>query len=48
MSMFFCVGADQQRVAAEMREQAELDLRIVGGEQLRAGRGGEGGADFAA
>ena len=31
-----------------MREQAELDLRVVGGEQLRAGGGGEGCANFAA
>ncbi len=44
----FCIGAHQQRIAAEVRQQAQLDLRVVGGEQLRAGRGGEGGANFAA
>ena len=42
------IGADQQRVGAEVREQAEFDLRVVCGEQLRAGRGGECGANFAA
>ena len=48
MSMFFCVGAHQQRIAAEVRQQAQLDLRVVGGEQLRARRGGKGGANLAA
>ncbi len=42
------VGAHQQRIAAEMREQTQLDLRVVGGEQLRAGCGGECGANLAA
>ena len=41
-------GVDQQRVVGEMRQQAELDLRIVGGEQHAAGLGDEGGANFAA
>ena len=44
----FRVGAHQQRIAAEVRQQAQLDLRVVGGEQLRAGRGGECGANLAA
>jgi hypothetical protein len=42
------VGAHQQRIAAEVRQQAQLDLRVIGGEQLRAGRGDEGGANLAA
>ncbi len=44
----FFVGAHQQRIAAEVRQQAQLDLRVVGREQLRAGRGGECGTNFAA
>ena len=44
----FRVGAHQQRIAAEMRQQPQLDLRIVGGEQLRARRGCKCGANFAA
>ena len=31
-----------------MSQQAQFDLRVVGGEQLRAGGGGEGGANLAA
>ena len=41
-------GVDEQRVLGEVREQAQLDLRVVGGEQHVAGRGDEGGADLAA
>jgi len=41
------VGLNQQRVARKMSEQAQLDLRIVGGEQYVAGFGGEGGANAA-
>ena len=38
---------DQQRIAGEVREQAEFDLRIIGGEQDVAGLGDEGGANVA-
>ena len=38
-------GLDQQRVAREVRQQAQFDLRIVGGEQDVAGFGDEGGAN---
>ena len=41
------VGFDQQRVVREVREQAQFDLRIVGGEQNVAGFGDEGGANAA-
>ncbi len=41
------VGAHQQRIAAEVRQQAQFNLRVVGGKKLVAGRGGEGGADLA-
>jgi len=36
------VGARQQRIAAEVGQQAQLDLRIIRREQLRSRRGGEG------
>src|SRR5271165_973670 len=42
------VGFDQQRVGGEVGEQAELDLRVVGGEEQVAGFGDEGGANLAA
>ena len=42
------VGVEQQRVLREVRHQAELDLRVVGGHEHVAGRGDEGGADLAA
>ena len=42
------VGLDQQRVGGEVGEQAQLDLRVVGGEQQVAGLGDEGGANLAA
>ena len=38
----------QQWVFREMRQQAQFDLRVVGGQQDVAGFGGEGGANFAA
>ena len=41
------VGFDQQRIAREVGEQAEFDLRVVGGQQNVAGFGDEGGADAA-
>ena len=44
----FRVGAHQQRIAAEMREQPQLNLRVVGGKQLGARGGDESGANFAA
>ena len=42
------VGVEQQRVLREVRHQAQLDLRVVGGHEDVAGRGDEGGADLAA
>ena len=39
---------DQHGVLGEMREDAQLDLRIVGGEQRPAGIGDERGANLAA
>ena len=42
------VGVEQQRVLREVRHEAELDLRVVGGHEQVAGRGDEGFADFAA
>ena len=42
------VGVQQQRVLGEVREQAQLNLRVVGGHQQVAGRGDERGADLAA
>src|SRR5580704_14700553 len=39
---------DQQRIAGVVREQAKLDLRVIGGEQDVAGLNGEGGPDLAA
>ena len=48
MSSILLIGAHQQRVATEMREQAQLDLRVVGGEQLRARCGDECSANLAA
>ena len=48
MSSLFCVGAHQQRIAAEVRQQPQLDLRVIRREQLRAGRSGKGGANLAA
>ena len=41
------VGFDQQRIAREVSEQAQFDLRIIGGEQDVAGFGDEGGANAA-
>ena len=41
-------GFDQHRVARHVRQQAQLDLRIVGDDQFPAWAGHEGGADFAA
>ena len=41
------VGLDQERVAREVGEQAEFDLRVIGGEQDVARLGDEGGADAA-
>ena len=42
------VGVEEERVLREVRHEAELDLRVVGGHEQVAGRGDEGGADFAA
>ena len=42
------VGARQQRIAAEVSQQTQLDLRIIRREQLSAGRGRESGANLAA
>ena len=41
-------GFDQHGVFGKMREDAQLDLRVVGGEQRPAGFGDEGGANLAA
>src|SRR3984885_9573484 len=41
------VGFDQQRIAREVGEQAEIDLRKIGGEEHVAGLGDEGGANAA-
>src|SRR3981081_4182759 len=41
------VGFAEQRIAREVSEQAEFDLRVVGGEQHMSGLGDEGGADAA-
>ncbi len=38
MSIPRSVGAHQQRIAAEVRQQPQLDLRVVGRKQLRARR----------
>ena len=48
MSSPGAVGLDQQLVAGEVRQQPQLDLRVVGGEQNVAGLGDEGGANLAA
>ncbi len=48
MSMFSAIGANEQRIVAEVREKPQLDLRVIGREQLRAGCGGECGANLAA
>ena len=42
------VGLDQQRIFGKMRQQAQLDLRVVGGQQHVAGFSDERGANFAA
>ncbi len=42
-----CEGVDQRLVAREMRQHAQLDLRVVGRHQPVARRGDEGGADAA-
>ena len=42
------VSAHQQRVTREVGQKAQFDLGIIGGKQLCAGRGGEGGANLAA
>src|SRR5688500_1317757 len=41
-------GAAQVLVAREVRHDAQLDLRVVGRDDLRAGRGAEAFADAAA
>ena len=41
-------SVDEQLVFGEVREQAQLDLRVVGGEQNTALFGDEGGANLAA
>ena len=41
-------GVLQVAVAGEVRQHAQLDLRVVGRDQDRPGRGGEGGADLPA
>ena len=41
-------GFDQHGILGEMGQEAQLDLRVVGGEQQAAGRGDEGGANLAA
>ena len=41
-------GFDEDRILGEMREDAQLDLRVIGGEQRPARIGDEGGANFAA
>src|SRR5277367_3059846 len=41
------VGFEQQRVTGIVRQQAQFNLRIVGGEQHMAGFGGERRANFA-
>src|SRR5581483_1350099 len=42
------VGVEEERVLREVRHEAELDLRVVGGHEEVAGRGDEGGANLAA
>ena len=42
------IGAHEERIAAEVGEQAQFDLGVVGGEQLRSWSGDEGGANLAA
>ena len=39
---------DQRLVAGQVREHAQLDLRVVGGDQHVPGLGDEGAADLAA
>ena len=39
---------DQHWIFGKMRQDAQLDLRIIGGKQLAARRSDEGGANFAA
>ena len=41
-------GFDEDRVFGKMREDAQLDLRIIRGKKQAARRSDEGGADFAA
>ena len=41
-------GFDQERIAGKMGENAQLDLRIIGGKQQGAGSGDKSGANFAA
>src|SRR5581483_395575 len=43
----FGIGAHQQRIATEMREQPQLNLRVVGGKELCAGPRNEGCANLA-
>ena len=38
---------DEHGILGEMRENAQFDLRIIGGKQQIPGSGGESGADFA-
>ena len=40
--------ADEERVLREVRHEAQLDLRVVGGEEQVAGGGDEGGANLLA
>ena len=42
------IGFDQQLVAGEVRQQPQLDLRVVGVEQDVSRLGDEGGANLAA
>ena len=42
------VGFHQERVIGKMCQQAQLDLRIIGGEKQVSGLDREGGANFTA
>ena len=44
----FVEAASQLRVAAQMSQQPQFDLRIVGGQKSASRRGDERRADFAA